>query len=160
MSSSLAKKDIFKRHSKQIPWSASSYEEVQSILIRDFQINSRMKWRKPSTIFYLQYRSTHNHEYSMIFYKSLNQVKVNLAWFFNDDILHLTRTCLYSVIFYIDYIFPRKYMDHWVSDYWLIFETQMHDVSSLRVTMSQKFFIVYSMHNVSYNRNALFNLNN
>ena len=30
-------------------------------------------------------------------------------------------------------------MDHWVSDYWPIFEKQMHDVSSLSVTMSQKF---------------------
>ena len=39
----LQKKDIFKRHSKQIPRSASSYEEVQSTLIRDFQMNSRIK---------------------------------------------------------------------------------------------------------------------
>ena len=34
-------------------------------------------------------------------------------------------------------------MDHWVSDYWPIFEKQMHDVSSLSVTMSQKFFLLY-----------------
>ena len=34
-------------------------------------------------------------------------------------------------------------MDHWVSDYWPIFEKPMHDVSSLSVTMSQKFFLLY-----------------